>query len=99
MVRDSNFPFLRHYPALIKRNPMADKEGAAGYEISLDFNGAPIELIPRAPSEIRSAQKIRLLSVNEPEIRRHRCSKLVSARSGRWELTNSGQLRVELLIH
>ncbi len=98
LVRDSNFSFLRSYPSLIKRNALADKEGAAGYEISLDANGAPIELTPKAPSEIRAGPKIQLLSVNEAEKNRCRCSKLVTLRNGRHELTNSGKLRLELLL-
>jgi len=97
-VRDSNFSLLRRYAPLIKRNPVADREGAVGYEISLDFNGAPIEMVPRAPSEVKSNQRIRLISVNSAEAARHRCSRLVVQRAGRWQLANSGELRMELLI-
>jgi murein DD-endopeptidase MepM/ murein hydrolase activator NlpD len=98
LVRDARFSFLKLYPALVKRNPVADKEGAAGYEIALDFNGAPIELIPRAASEIRTASKFQLLSVNEAEMGRHRCCHLVTKRRGGWELSSAGEQRLELLI-
>jgi len=50
VVRSTNFPWLRRYAPLVKRNPIAEKEGVAGYEIALDFNGVAIELIPRAAS-------------------------------------------------
>ncbi len=100
LVRDAKFSFLHHYPALVKRNALADKEGAAAYEISLDFNGAPIELIPRAPSELHdSKEKFRLLSVNEGELAKHRCCHLVVARDGHWHLSNSGEEQVQLLTY
>src|SRR2546423_12201107 len=47
-VRKSDFPWLRRYPMLVKPNPVAQKEGVAGYEIALNFNGVPFELIPRS---------------------------------------------------
>jgi hypothetical protein len=99
LVRDTNFSFLQRYPALIKPNPSATKEGIAGYEISLDFNGGPIELIPRSASEIKSAAKIRLVSVNESELSQHHCCHLIVTRKGRRELSNAGQERINLLTY
>jgi len=98
-VRDARFPFLKHYPGLVKRNPAAEKEGAVGYEIALDFNGAPIELIPRAATEIRGSERIQLLSVNEPEAQKHHCSHLVAKARAGWALTNAGQQHVELIVY
>jgi murein DD-endopeptidase MepM/ murein hydrolase activator NlpD len=98
-VRDAKFSFLKHYAPLIKRNPLADKEGALGYEISLDFNGAPIELIPRSPAEVDHSQKMKVLSVNERELAKHKCCRLLVQRAGRFELSNSGKQRLELLIY
>lgn len=99
LARDSKFSFLRQYPALVKRNPAADREGAAGYQISFDFNGAPIELTPQAPSEIRSGPRIQLLSANREELEKNRCSRFVTYRNGQPELSNTGELRSLLLIH
>src|SRR4051812_34139667 len=82
VVRDTKFSFLKHYPSLIKSNPTVAKEAVAGYEIALDFNGAPIEMIPRAASELKSASKMRLLSINEAELAEHRCCRLVTTRKG-----------------
>jgi len=50
-VRDTNFPWLKRYAQFIRPNPKAEKEGVAGYEIALNFNGLPFELTPRAASE------------------------------------------------
>jgi murein DD-endopeptidase MepM/ murein hydrolase activator NlpD len=49
-VRQTSFPWLKRYHALVRPNPKAEKEGVAGYEIALDFNGVAFELIPRATS-------------------------------------------------
>ena len=57
-VRSVNFPWLKRYRPLVAHNPVAEKEGVAGYEIALDFNGVAIELIPRAASEIKGQRQI-----------------------------------------
>src|SRR5205085_1822894 len=41
LVRQTQFPWLRRYPTLIRRNPVADREGIAGYEVALNFNALP----------------------------------------------------------
>jgi len=99
LVRATNFPFLKRYPMLLIRNPVAEKEGVAGYEIALTYNGLPFALMPRAESEIKSTARIQLLSVNEPEEKANPCRKLVIKRGSRWELANEGQRLVELLIY
>jgi peptidoglycan LD-endopeptidase LytH len=98
LVKDTQFPFLKRYPALIKSNPIADKSPAA-YEIALDFNGAPIELIPRAASEVKGTAKFRVLSVNTAELNRHRCCKLLTQKSGKWQLNVTGENRIRLLTY
>ena len=67
LVRATNFPYLKRYPALVLKNPKADQEGIAGYEIALNYNGVAFALMPRAASEIKGAAKIQLLSVNAAE--------------------------------
>ena len=99
LVRATNFPFLRRYPMLVVRNPVAEKEGVAGYEMALTYNGLPFVLMPRAESEIHSAARIQLLSVNEAEEKANPCRKLVVKRGARWELANDGQRLLELLIY
>jgi murein DD-endopeptidase MepM/ murein hydrolase activator NlpD len=90
LVRCSSFPWLKRYIALIRRSPSAEREGAAAYEVALDYNGVPFQLIPRAPSEIRPGPKYQLLSVNEREEQDHPCRKLVTRIRGHWELASAG---------
>ena len=48
LVRATDFPWLKRYAPLIERNLLAEKEGVAGHEIFLNYNGVPCRLIPRA---------------------------------------------------
>ena len=98
-VRATSFPWLKRYPQLVKPNPRAEKEGIAGYEVALNFNALPFELIPRAASELKGKPKFQLLSVNESEEKKNPGRKLVTQRSGHWELTNHGVHALELLTH
>jgi murein DD-endopeptidase MepM/ murein hydrolase activator NlpD len=98
-VRDTDFPWLKRYAPLIRANPIAQKEGIAGYELVLSFNGMPFQIIPRAASELKGTTKYRLLSVNETEYQNNPCRKLVSKSSGRWELANNGIRLLDLLTH
>jgi peptidoglycan LD-endopeptidase LytH len=99
MVRSTSFPWLKRYAPLVKRNPVAEKQGVAGYEIALDFNGVAIELIPRAASEIKSKAKFSLLSVNEPEEKKNPARRFVVQRGSRWELTSHGLSFLTLLTY
>lgn len=98
-VRSTNFPWLKRYAPLVRRNPVAEKEGLAGYEIAFDFNGVAFELIPRAASEIRSKAKYTLLSVNEAEEKKNPARRYVVKRGSRWELTSHGMNLLELLTY
>ena len=99
LVRATNFPYLRRYPMLVLKNPVAEKEGVAGYEIALNYNGAAFALMPRAASEIKSPARVQLLSVNEAEQKANPCRHLVTQRRGHWELANEGLRTVDLLTH
>jgi peptidoglycan LD-endopeptidase LytH len=99
IVRDTNFSFLRNNPGLVKPNPATASAGIAAYEIALDFNGTPIELIPRAATELKSMSRIRVVGINDAELSKHRCSKLLTLRKGRRELSYSGEQRVNLLTY
>ncbi len=97
-VRDTNFSWLKRYPALVKANPAATKEGIAGYELALNYCGLPYELIPRAASEVKSKSKVVLLSVNAAEQQQHPCRKLVTRdKRGQWQLGHAGQHLISLL--
>jgi len=99
LVRATSFPYLKRYAPLVLKNPRADKEGVAGYEIALNYNAMAFALMPRAASEIKGTAKIQLVSVNETEQRAHPCRKLVVQRGSHWQLTDHGQRDVELLIN
>jgi len=98
-VRHTAFPYVKRYPALIRPNPLAEKEGVAGYELALTFNGVPFELIPRAASEIKSKARFQLLSVNEAEEHKNPCRRLVIKRGSHWELTAHSTELLQLLTY
>ena len=98
-VRATKFPFLARYPALIRPNPLAEKEGVAGYEIALTFNGVPFQLTPRAASEIKNKSRFQLLSVNEPEQQRNPCRRFIIKKGSRWELTAHATELLQLLTY
>ncbi len=99
LVRATNFSYLKRYPSLVLKNPVTEKEGVAGYEVVLDYNGAAFALMPRAASEIKGSAKIQLLSVNEAEYHAHPCRKLVTQHGSHWQLTDKGQREVQMLIY
>ena len=99
VVRDQKFPWLERYAAFVKANPAAEREGIAGYELALNFNGVPFELIPRAASEIKGKAKFQLLSVNAAEYQKNPCRRLVVKRGARWELANNGLHLLNLLTY
>ncbi len=99
VVRDTHFPWLNRYRPLIRRNPVADREGTAGYEIGLNYMGVPYQLIPRAASELRSQSRVQLLSVNEAEQQKHPCRKLVVRRGAQWQFTAAGHRFIDLLTY
>jgi murein DD-endopeptidase MepM/ murein hydrolase activator NlpD len=99
LVRVKNFPYLRRYSQLVLKNPVAEKEGVAGYEVALNYNGVAFALMPRAASEIKGNAKFQLLSVNEAEEAANHCRKLVVKRGGRWQLGNEGLRQLDLLTY
>ncbi len=97
-VRATQFPYLKRYTALIRRNPVAQQQGVAGYEIAFNFNGVPYQLIPRSARELNNPERIRLISVNKAEQEQHPCRHLVVKKGQGWQLTNQGRDLVNLLV-
>jgi murein DD-endopeptidase MepM/ murein hydrolase activator NlpD len=97
LVRGKEISFARRYPALVRANPLTDKEGIGGYEIAINYSGLPFQLTPRAPSELKGRANTQLLSVNEAERTARPCGKFVVKRSGKWELTAKGMDLADLL--
>lgn len=98
-VRDTTFPWLRRYPSLITKNPVAEREGIAGYELVLNYVGVPFQVIPRAASELKSKSRTYLVSVNAAEQQKNPCGKLVTQRRGRWKLASNGVNLISLLTY
>ena len=99
LVRKADFPWVRRYRPLVHRNPVAEKEGVAGWEMAIDFNGVPVRLIPRTASEIKSPAKYQLLSVNEAEYTKNPCRRLVAKQGSHWQLTSHGTHLLDLLTY
>ena len=99
IVRDKNLSWARRFPALLRPNPVAEKEGVAGYEIALNFNAVAFQLTPRAASEIKSTTKFQLLSVNAAEQEKNPARHLVARAGKGWELTSHGRDALELLAY
>ena len=99
LVRKTYFPWLKRYAPLVRPGSRAQKEGVAGYEIALNFNGVAFELIPRAASELSGKARYQLLSVNEAEYHKNPARRLVAKRGSRWELTSHGLNLLELLTY
>jgi len=53
-VRQTNFPWVRRYGALVMPNPRAEKEGVTGYELALDAPATPVETIGDAAALARA---------------------------------------------
>lgn len=101
-VRDAEIPWFQRYPQLMRPNPRTAKEGVAGYEIALNFNGLPFQITPRTAAEakgLKSAAKFQLLSVNAAEQQKNPARRLVTNRNGKWELTDRGLRTLGLLTY
>jgi peptidoglycan LD-endopeptidase LytH len=99
LVRATNFPYLKRYSELVLRNPIAEKQGVAGYEIALNYNAVPFALMPRAVSEIKGTAKFQLLSVNVPVELANPCRHLVAQSGSHWRLTDKGMEALNMLVY
>jgi len=99
LVRQTDFPWLHRYPMLVKQGVLPRGEQVAGYEIALDFNGLPFELIPRTAAQCKGPAKFQLVSVNEAEYAKNPCRRLVTRQGSRWELGGNGLSLLDLLTN
>ncbi|MBI5799887.1 MAG: M23 family metallopeptidase [Verrucomicrobia bacterium] len=100
LVKQPDLEFARQHRPLVRANPATDKEGIAAYELVLNFNGIPCQLIPRAPSEVRNyTAKFHLLSVNDAEQKKNGCRKFLTEKGGKWALTPEALQHLDLLTH
>jgi murein DD-endopeptidase MepM/ murein hydrolase activator NlpD len=99
LVRKTDFSWPKHYPMLVKNDTALPPDRIAGYEIALDFNGLPFELIPRAAAQMKGSAKYQLLSVNEAEYAKNPCRRLVKRQGKTWQLGNNGIELLDLLTY
>jgi murein DD-endopeptidase MepM/ murein hydrolase activator NlpD len=99
LVRQADFPWVRRYPMLIKPGSLNKGDQVAGYEVALDFNGLPFELIPRTAAQIKGPAKFQLLSVNEAEYTKNPCRRLVTREGSHWSLAGNGLNLLDLLTN
>jgi hypothetical protein len=98
LIRKTDFAWARRYRGLVvDRN--IDKKNIAGYEIAIDYNGLPFQLIPHTAAEIKSGPKYQLLAVSASEYAKNPCRKLVRERGSKWELTTKGSSLLDLLLY
>ena len=97
-VRETDFPWARRYPQLIHRQRQA-KSPTAGYEIVFNFNGIPFELIPLSASQLKSSSRVHLVRVNTQEHSRRPCRNLVRKAGKEWQLSDSGERLLDLLLY
>ncbi|MBU6401894.1 MAG: M23 family metallopeptidase, partial [Verrucomicrobia bacterium] len=98
-IRATSFPFLKRYPALVEPNPAAARDGIAGYQIDLDYNGVPLRLVPQSAAQLKGRARFQLLWVNAAEERKNPARHFVAQRGGRWELTSHGLNLLDLLTY
>lgn len=100
LVRRDEFSFARRHAPLVRRNPATEKEGIGAYEVMLNFNGVPCQIIPRAPAEVKNyPAKYHLLSVNDAEQKKNGCRKFLTLKGGKWALTPEGIQHLDLLTY
>jgi len=97
LVRKTDFPWPKRYPMLVQDDPALPRERIAGYEMALDFNGLPFQLIPRSAAQFKGAAKYQLLSVNEAEYAKNPCRRLVVRHGAHWQLGGEGVSLLDLL--
>jgi hypothetical protein len=95
LVRTTDFPWLRRYPATVDPGPA--NGGIVAVEIHHNFQGIPVRIIPRNAEEAPGRSRIELLQVNADVARDFPCQKLVRQRNGRWQLTPEGERFLDLL--
>ena len=100
LVHKSEFAFARRHAPLVRRNPATEKEGIGAYEIVLNFNDIPCQIIPRTAAEAKSyPAKYHLLSVNDAEQKKNGCRKFLTQKSGKWDLTAEALHHLDLLAN
>jgi murein DD-endopeptidase MepM/ murein hydrolase activator NlpD len=99
LIPRADFSYTSSYRPLMRRNPVAEKEGIVAVELLFNFAGLPFQMIPRARSEIEIGRDYRILSVDEEYARARSCRGLIRQSGGAWQLTRSGRSLLDLITY
>jgi peptidoglycan LD-endopeptidase LytH len=99
VLRQPNPDWVRRNRGAVRPNPKAERDGIAGWELALGFNGVPLHATPRSRQELEGPRRNALLTVNPVVAAAHPCGKIVVRRGQSWELTNKGSQLLELLAY
>jgi murein DD-endopeptidase MepM/ murein hydrolase activator NlpD len=97
LVPGKDFPFARSYRPLMRRNPVAEREGIAAIEMVMNFAGVPVQMIPRSRSELTVSDDYQILSVDEDYAKARSCRGLISRSRQGWQLTRSGRMLLDMI--
>jgi hypothetical protein len=98
-VRTDKLPIAARMQPLVVPNPRVKAEGLHGYEIALSAEGIPLMMIPRTKAEYPLSAKLTVLRVDDAVARADTCRKLLTPRSGKWQLSTTGTDLLELMSH
>ncbi len=98
-VRAEKLSLADRMQPLVVSNPRVKTEGLYGYEIALSTDGIPLVMIPRTKSEYPVSAKLTLLRVDDGVARADTCRKLLTQRSGKWQLSTAGSDLLSLMVY
>ncbi|MDB4718534.1 M23 family metallopeptidase [Verrucomicrobia bacterium] len=96
-VNKADFPWLRRYVPLVKKDSGLSAEQITGYEITFNPFGVPYRLEPSKREPMKS-NSIELLHVEEMVYSKYRCRGLVRKQGKEFKLSKSGLDLINLLI-
>ena len=94
-VRSSEFQWAKRHRGLVT----ASDNTVAGYQLSLDPNGLPVNCTPLSATAFSDNKPIKLLAVDDEVYREAPCRRLVFKKSQRWVLTAKALTHIKLLSH
>ena len=97
VVRKADFPWVRRYRALVDPNPVAARDGTAGYELWLAFTGLPVRAIPRSAAELDALGPGPVVSVDPEVWESHPCGRVLARQGQGWTIQARGRELLELL--
>lgn len=95
-VDKTDFPWLRRYLPLMKKNPELTQEEMTGYEVTFNPFGVPYQLTPSKHASDKG-NSIELVKVEETVYSKYRCRGLLKKQGKDFHLSQTGLDLIELL--